>query len=76
MHSSDAAARPVTLNGFNNADTWGNRGLLPVDDKYLFFGANSGFQYPTTPRSGPLRRAGWQLLQMTPDEADMGTSSR
>ncbi|CAL9279474.1 hypothetical protein [Streptomyces sp. SudanB182_2057] len=65
--NAEDPARPLTTTGFNNACTWGIRGVLPVGDEYLFFGTNQGWQYPTEPRANPPRRAGWQLLKLTPD---------
>ncbi|MER7009769.1 hypothetical protein ABT297_42950, partial [Dactylosporangium sp. NPDC000555] len=61
---ADSPARPLTTTGFNNADNWGVRGVLPIGDECLFFGTNQGWQYPTEPRDDPPRRAGWQLLRM------------
>ncbi|MGW0993217.1 hypothetical protein ACWD5V_07875 [Streptomyces sp. NPDC002523] len=64
---ADSPAWPLTTSGFNNACTWGIRGVLPVGDEYLFFGTNQGWQYPTQARDNPPRRAGWQLLKLTPE---------
>ncbi|MET7419714.1 hypothetical protein [Dactylosporangium sp. NPDC005555] len=66
---ADSPARPLTTTGFNNACNWGVRGVLPVGDEHLFFGTNQGWQYPTEPRDGPPRRAGWQLLKYDPGAA-------
>ncbi|GAA2376881.1 hypothetical protein [Dactylosporangium salmoneum] len=67
---ADSPAWPLTTTGFNNACNWGIRGILPVGDEHLFFGTNQGWQYPTEPRDDPPRRAGWQLLRLTPPAHD------
>ncbi|MFC4039599.1 hypothetical protein ACFO1B_14330 [Dactylosporangium siamense] len=72
---ADSPARPLTTTGFNNACNWGIRGVLPVGDEHLFFGTNQGWQYPTEPRDDPPRRAGWQLLKLTPAAAGDGTAT-
>jgi hypothetical protein len=73
---ADSPARALTTTGFNNACNWGIRGILPVGDEHLFFGTNQGWQYPTEPRDDPPRRAGWQLLKLTPTEDPGGLLSR
>lgn len=65
---ADSPAWPLTTTGFNNACTWGIRGVQPIGDEYLFFGTNQGWQYPVEPRDDPPRRAGWQLLRLTPEQ--------
>jgi hypothetical protein len=73
---ADSPARALTTTGFNNACNWGIRGILPVGDEHLFFGTNQGWQYPTEPRDNPPRRAGWQLLKLTPTDEPGGLLSR
>jgi hypothetical protein len=62
--NAHSPARAVTTNGFNNNDTWGNRGLIPIGSKYLFFGTNGGMNYPASGSRDPIARPGWQLLKM------------
>lgn len=75
VFDGDQPARPLTTTGFNNPTNWGVRGIQTIGDKYIFFGTNSGWNYPvnpapepTVPLPGgqPLERAGWQLLKYAP----------
>ncbi len=74
---ANSPARAVTINGFNNTTNLGNRGLIAIGDKYLFFGTNSLWNYPSVATFRPYpARAGWQLLKMDPTTATSGHGSK
>jgi len=65
-------AKQITDNGFNNVATYGFRGLIPVGGA-LYIGSNGSSNYPAKGVLDPApRRAGWQLLKLTPNHGHWG----
>jgi hypothetical protein len=64
--NAHSPAKQITDSGFNNVATYGFRGLIPIG-KSLYIGSNGSSNYPAAGTMSPApRRAGWQLLKLTP----------